>query len=589
MSAAAPPMARSLIRIRWGLQVQLRDGVLLHATVYLPSHCAEPSPTLLAITPYTAQGNHLRAKYFAEHGFAFVVIDTRGRGNSQGTFWPFVNDADDGYDIIEWVAQQSFCNGKVGMFSGSYEGYVQWAAAKRSPPHLSVIAPSVAAAPGVDFPMRNNIPYPYQMRWLTSTAGRVHQERIFEDEAFWRSQFCDWFESGRPFIELDTRIGVPSPCFHEWLSQPMENEYWQNLRLSEAEYARLKLPILTITGCYDADQLGALHFYREHQRYGTPQGVAQHYLVIGPWDHQGALAPKAHMGGLSFGGSALLDTMSLHLQWYEWSLRGGPKPSFLKKNVTYYVMGADVWRYADCLDDITTATKRFYLDSNGRVHDVLASGSLGEDRGRGAPDSYIYDPKDVSGALAELEKDIPAQLTLLRPTFPVDSLVDQTPIYDNAGKALVYHSAPFSEAIEVSGFFKFSAWIAIDQPDTDFVVTIHEVTRNGQSILLSSDLLRARYRESHQRQSLITTTEPLLYEFERFTFTSRRIDRGSRLRLVFGPLNSPHYQKNYNSGGIVGEESMADARVVTVKLYHDERRASVLHVPIGRSDDERMS
>lgn len=580
-------MTRSAVRMRWGLQIPLRDGVLLSATLYLPSELAAPAPTLLAITPYTAQRNHARAKYFATNGFPFLVIDTRGRGNSQGTFRPFVNDADDGYDIIEWVAQQEFCNGKIGMFSGSYEGYVQWAAAKRSPPHLSVIAPSVAAAPGIDFPMRNNIPYPYQMRWLTSTAGRVHQERIFEDEAFWRGEFCDWFESGRPFGELDVRIGVPSESFHEWLNQPTQSEYWQRLRLSAAEYARLRLPILTLTGCYDADQLGALHFYQEHLRHGTPEAIAQHYLVIGPWDHQGALAPKAQMGGLTFGGPALLDTMSLHLQWYDWALRGGAKPSFLKKNVAYYVMGADEWRYADRLDDITMMTMPLYLDSNGRANDVLASGSLGDAQGRGPADSYIYDPSDVSSVSAEREREYAAALTLLRPTFPVDSLVDQTPIYENAGKALVYHSAPFSRALEVSGFFRFSAWIAIDQPDTDFLVTIHEVKRDGQSILLSADLMRARYRDSHERETLIKTSEPLLYEFERFTFTSRRIERGSRLRLVFGPLNSPHYQKNYNSGGVVGHESVADARVVAVKLYHDESRPSVLHVPIGGSRDEQ--
>jgi len=151
------------------------------------------------------------------------------------------------------------------------------------------------------------------------------------------------------------------------------------------------------------------------------------------------------------------------------------------------------------------------------------------------------------------------------------------------GKQLIYHSAPFETDTEVSGFFKLSAWISIDQLDTDFMVAIYEIDSKCGSILLTTDSMRARYRESLRLERLIRTETPLRYVFERFTFVSRLLKKGSRLRLVIGPVHSIHYQKNYNSGGIVAEESMKCARPVTVGLFHDERFPSVLHVPIGHA------
>src|SRR5262249_20575481 len=157
-------------------------------------------------------------------------------------------------------------------------------------------------------------------------------------------------------------------------------------------------------------------------------------------------------------------------------------------------------------------------------------------------------------------------------------------------KHLIYHTAPFANDAEVSGFFKLTVWLAINQPDTDFRVTVYEIALDGGSIALSGDLMRARYREGLRSSKLIESTKPLRYDFEGFTFISRQIKQGHRLRLVIGPTNSLYLQKNYNSGNAVAEESMADTRPVLVQLFHGAAHPSALHVPYGREhrDDARQ-
>jgi len=162
------------------------------------------------------------------------------------------------------------------------------------------------------------------------------------------------------------------------------------------------------------------------------------------------------------------------------------------------------------------------------------------------------------------------------------SLTDQRLIYARRGQQLVYHTEPLDQDTEVSGFFKLAAWVAIDAPDTDLDVRVYEVTADGGSILLSTDLMRARYRESLREPHPVKTKAPLLYNFEHFTFVSRLLRKGSRLRLVIAPLDSIYYQKNYNSGAAVSTETAQAARPVTVTLYHDRTHQSALFVPMGQ-------
>jgi uncharacterized protein len=551
------------------VNVPMRDGVRLHASLYTPRKQAAPAPCIFTLTPYIAQTYHDRGIYFASHGLPFLVVDSRGRGDSEGVFKPFIQEAHDGYDVVEWLARQPYCNGKVAMSGGSYTGYDQWATAKEFPPHLSTIIPVASPYAGMDFPMRGGITYPFLIQWINFTAGRTLQGTISGDAAFWSGQYKEWLESGQPFNTFDVRSGNPSATFHEWLSHPTIDAYWDAYNPTSAQYAKLAIPILTITGSYDDDQPGALMHYREYMRNASAEGKARHYLVIGPWDHAGTHAPQAQVGGLTFGPASLVDILKLHVDWYAWTMRGGPKPEFLKKRVAYYVMQADQWRYADSLEEVTAESRPLYLNSVTGASDVLAAGALQPRAAGGKPDHYRYDPLDFSTAALEAK---------LNP----ESLTDQSLVLARHGKHLVYHSAPFENDTDVSGFFKLTAWIAIDQPDTDLAAFIYEIRPDGSSIRLTDDRRRARYRLSTREARLIDTRKPLRYDFDQFTFISRQINKGSRLRLVIGPINSIYSQRNHNSGGDVSAESASDARTVTVTLYHDRAHPSALFVPVGR-------
>lgn len=567
--AAAP--APTAVELQWGVKVPLRDDVQLQATLYRPQGQKDPLPCVVTMTPYMAQSYHERGMYFAANGYVFATIDVRGRGNSGGDFRPFLQEGQDGHDVVEWMARQSYCNGKVTMWGGSYAGYDQWATAREKPPHLATIVPVAAVQPGLDYPMRNNIFYPYDMRWLTLVSGKLAQDTLFGDSTMWTGLFRSLHEAHKPFATLDTHVGNPSPIFQEWISHPQQDEYWDSMNLSPAQMAALDLPILTVTGHYDGDQPGALAFYGQHQQAATPAARDKHFLIIGPWDHAGTRTPQPEYAGLKLGAASLLDMNALHRDWYDWTMKSGPKPAFLKDRVAYYVMGPDQWRYAPTLEAVTAEHRPLYLGSdNGRANDVYASGRLESDaRGkRSGSDSYRYDPLDTSFAAGDASDS--------------DSeLISQSPVLRRNGKQLIYHSAPLEKDTEVTGFFRLSAWLELDQPDTDFGVDIYAIGPDGGSVLLTTDVLRARYRESLRNAKPVTPGKAERYEFNRFTFISRQLKQGSRIRLVIGPINHFNMQKNYNSGGVVAQESGKDARPVTVRLLHDAKHPSALYMPIG--------
>jgi putative CocE/NonD family hydrolase len=570
------PRSPEDITIEFDVRIPLRDSVELSANVYQPAGRAAPLPAIVALTPYTAQFLHNYAAYFAAHGYTFLAIDVRGRGNSGGVFDPMINEGRDGFDVVEWIARQPFCDGQVAMWGGSYHGYAQWMTAAKKPPHLKTIAPVAAPYASVDVPFRNNIPKPYFMQWLMYVSGKTGQDTIFADLPYWRGRFRRWFESGTSFLEIDRFLGLPSSVFQRWMSHPYQDEWWDAYNPGPGQYAALDIPILTITGMCDADQPGALMHYRKHMAHGSTAARANHYLVMGPWDHPGTRDPRLSFLGLTAGPASLLDLKALHLKWYDWVMRGGPRPEFLKSNAVYYVLGADEWRYAPELDAATGTVRTLYLSSGGDADDPFHAGTLDSSPSPSPPalaaaDRYVHDPRDVSLTHIECQVDS-------------ESRTDQRMFHASAGRQLVYYSAPFPKETDISGFFRLTLWLAIDQPDTDIRAWIYEVAIDGSATLLTFDSMRARYREGLRTPKLIETSGPRRYDFERFLFVSKRIAAGSRLRLVVGPIHSIYAQKNYNSGKTVAEETIADARTVTVTLIHDAEHPSALEVPLDQKE-----
>ncbi len=557
------------VDMQWGVKIPLRDGVHLNATIYRPHDQKGPLPVIFTLTPYIGDSYLDRATYFSRNGYVYALVDVRGRGNSEGRFEPFANEGRDGYDTVEWLAKQTWCNGKVAMWGGSYAGFDQWSTLKEFPPHLTTIVPAAAAHPAVDFPFFHGIYTSYIIQWLTFTSGVTGNTNTFGNSDFWKSKFTDLYMNHQPFRELDRVVGNSSTVFGKWLDHPTQDAYWKAMAPTTEDYKKIGIPILTITGHYDGDQVGAMTYYRRHMEFGSEAAKANHYLIVGPWDHAGTRTPRKEVGGLTFGDASMLDLNQLHKQWYDWTMKGGPKPDFLKDRVAYYVPGAETWKYANSLEALSPEVHKLYLNSHGgSANSVFQSGQLGDAKPVSEePDHFVYDPLDVRPAAIQ-QRDVP------------NSLTDQTDVLNLFGNGLVYHSDAFPADTEITGYVKFLAWIAMDVPDTDFAVELDEIKPDGTSVQLTADMLRARYRESLESAKLVTPGEINRYEFNGFTFFSRKIGKGSRLRLVLTCPNSIQLEKNYNSGKTVADESAKDARTAHVALYHDAQHASYLEIPV---------
>ena len=558
----------------------MRDKVELSATLYLPKApegSSQRMPVIFTLTPYISDSYHPRAAYFASHGYAFALVDVRGRGNSGGDFEPFAQEPRDGQDVVEWLAKQPFCDGKVAMWGGSYAGFDQWATAKELPAHLATIVPAAAAHPPLDYPSYLNVGETYDVQWFTHTSGRASQQNLFGDSKFWRTKFLDAYKQHVAFKDLGAFVGNPSPNFLRILKHPTADAYYDAMVPSAEQYKKMTLPILTITAQYDGDELGALTFYRDHMANASPEVRAKHFLIIGPWDHAGTRTPTDEVGGVKFGPGAIIDLNDLQRQWYDWTMKAGPKPDFLKNQVTYYLLasgnsGANgEWKYADSFETLTANPKTFYLDSkNGDANGVFRSGVLTETRPQQSADKFVYDPLDTSRG-ENVEGTEPNEKT---------AGLDQRLALSIGADGLVYHSDALTSETPLIGCPAVTLWLSIDTPDVDLECDLYEIQPDGTSIAIWGDLRRLRYRESLREGKLVKPGEIVKCDFNPGLFVARRLMKGSRLRLVVTGVNSIFWQKNYCSGGVVAEETAKDAHTCHVQVYHDAQHASVIQLPL---------
>jgi uncharacterized protein len=556
-------------RLEWAVKIKMRDGVDMNATVYRPLGSA-PVATILSITPYISDVSHADAGYFAKRGFAYVVADVRGRGNSGGTYDPFSpQEADDGHDTVQWIASQPWSNGKIAMSGGSYSGHNQWTTAARSPPNLATIVPVASPFIGYDFPIRDNRLITFAVMWLMLTGGAADNVNTGSDIDYWYRALRRTYAENKPFAEFPQSAGMPSAIFDQWLKHPSWDDYWEQRNPSAAQFSKIDIPVLTVTGYYDGDQKGALEMYRRHLRAG--QGHQdRHFLVIGPWGHAETRKPKREIGGYTFGEASVVDVNALDAAWYDWTMRGGSRPDFLKDRVAYFVSGpgADTWKYASSLETIATAAQTLYLDSSdGRAGDVFCCGVLATaaPSSGSKPDRYSYDPSRLPGLRGDMEQRF---------------IVDQSDVLKIDGDAVLYTSAPFEEATEITGNVRLEAWLEMDVPDTDLNVVLYEIQADGSSVLLTSDAMRARYRNALSNATALKRGEIARFVFDRFDWFSRLVSPGSRLRLVISPPRTLDYELNFQTGSVVSRERVAEARKAVVKLHHSARYPSALTLPI---------
>jgi uncharacterized protein len=555
------------IKILWNVRIPMRDGVKLSARIYRPPQ-SDPQPVILTMTPYGADNYHSRAMYFAEHGYNFAIVDCRGRGDSEGDFIPDMIDADDGYDTVEFLASQSWCDGQVALWGGSYSGDNQWKTLRARPPHLKTIAPAAASHIPVDYVFSGPVRSRYALQWLALVSGRSASPfNLFAESKFWISAYTAHFLSGRPFNELEAFVGKTSRHFREYLEHPRHHDYWKKLAFFPDDFHRFDdIPILTLAGQYDDAQRGSLYYLAEHERNAAAKN---HFAVIGAWDHGGTRTANHHVGGADFGEAATIDMNHLHLEWYDWVMKNGNHPTFLQDRIAYYVTGSNEWRYAASLNAIGSDTLTLYLSNPGTHNtDVFHAGGLQESIAADShPGKYTFDPRDTRIATVE---QTPFSNWLTNQRYDLNLF----------GNGLVYHTEPFEKDMTLGGYAKLTLFLQMNVPDADFQVTLSEVAANGSYLKLSEDFLRARYRNGLEKEIFSQPDEINSYEFTGFTFFAREIKKGSRLRLVIKCPNSIFLQKNFQSGANVDTESADDAQTAHITIFNDPNHPSSLQLPL---------
>ncbi len=569
--------------IEMSRMIPMRDGVKLEAWIFKPSHLESRAPAVLELTQYDIDGGRGQDfKTFVERGYVFVQVEVRGRGRSGGVKSDDIGlqVGRDGHDAVEWIARQPWSDGHVFMYGGSFVGMTQWHTAAQLPPHLSGIAPYVPIYPGWDVPNTNGIPQAWSAVIMGYVSGRTLNDDFIRSD-YWQKKMLEHYARQAPFRTLDDDIGIAQDDWwmedsrgrklsfmKMWLDHVGDEAFNLAAQPTAAQLARMNFPVLTATGFFDDDQPGALHYYRRFLRDASPGEAARILLVIGPWDHLGTQRPQKVIEGLTIPDSAVLDMNELHADWYDWVLGRGPRPALLRDRVTYYMMGANEWRHAHSLAGASSGgSLALYLeDPAGTPKDLFHSGSLVRSKPGAEPPALIVDdPRTLPElAVAQYAAD--------------EDLLSQFRAYEK--DALVFHSAPLPQSVEVAGQMRLALIVESDTPDFDLWAQVQMVEPDGSAVTLGEDIRRARFRDGFFKQELLQPGQVVTIPFT-FNWMAWRIPAGARLRLVVMPLNSPNYQKNYNTGGRIGYEDPKDARVAHIELFHDRGRASVLLLPLA--------
>lgn len=561
--------------IQDSILIQTRDGAKIHAIVVRNSKIAKPNPAILFHTIYTRKSDLQKAKMAADRGYVGIISYTRGKGLSPDSILPFKKETTDTYDVIEWISKQKWSNQKVGMYGGSYVGFVQWASVKHGVhPALKTIVPSVSVAPGIAEPMENGVHQNFHFPWHHYVSNNKYLDTIlYSDRQRWQDLNMKWYGEGVAYNQMDSLDGLPNPQFNERLTHPTYDTYWKSMMPYKEEFSHIDIPVLTTTGYYDGGQTGARYYLDQHTKYN--KDVA-HYLVIGPYTHFGAQGkPNDHILGYDIDPVAQIDITDLIFQWFDHILKGKDKPSLLKDKINYQVMGANTWGHAPSLDEMANDTLTYYL-SNKRSGVAFTSTYDSGNNGENIHFSLEEQPSDPEGYL---EQTIDF---LDRRNFTWNSSGWGSISADNltVGQGFSFVTEPFASDFEVNGPFGGEMSVSINKKDFDYSVAIYEQTPDGKFFALTLPYVgRASYVLDREKRQLLEPHVKTKIPFGIVRMTSKKISKGSRLVVVINGIKEPFTEINYGSGKPVSEESMADAKNPLVITWHSD---SHIQIPVKK-------
>ncbi len=555
------------IIVERNVAARMRDGVTLRADIYRPKADGK-YPVLLVRTPYDKQGTSGFGHRAAARGYVVIAQDVRGRFESEGEWYTFKYESQDGYDTVEWAAALPYSNGKVGMFGGSYVGATQFLAALARPPHLAGICPNVTASNYHDGWTYQGGAFEqwFNESWTSGLAENTMRRRAEKNyDALGGTKVLPLISY--PILEPPSAEGI-APYFKDWLAHPNFDEYWKRISI-EDQYAQIQVPVLSFAAWYDIFLGGSLKNYvRLKSEAGTEAAKRGQRLLVYIGGHAGGTEARK-IGGVDFGDKAPFDMDELTLRWYDWLLKGEANGVEKEKPVKLFVMGRNEWREEDDWPLARAKNTRYYLHSAGSANGLAGNGALStlapaEEK----PDQFVYDPSDAAPTIGG---------PLCCGALPTGiGPQDQRPA-EARSDVLVYTTPAFSKDTEVTGPVSLDLFVSTSAVDTDFTGMLVDVWPNGFAQNLTSGILRLRYRNSQEKPELANPGETYHLTVDLWA-TSNVFLAGHKLRLEVSSSNFPRFDRNLNTG----EEQARATRMVkaTNLIYHDKAHPSALVVPV---------
>ncbi len=560
-----PPQQNPDMQEELGVSVPMRDGIRLAADVFRPQG-SERLAALLVRTPYNRKSSAMASyRYFVRRGYAVVIEDARGRYASQGTFGEIEQEGADGNDTINWIAEQPWSNGRVGMVGSSYLGIAQWWAAIQDNPHLTAISPV------------NSGDDEYTDRFYsTGGALKLGHRLLWLSQNFTPpSQVVPSFGSYIFHLPLRTAdlpaTGAPSPAWREALAHPSYDSFWKSLSIRE-NLDKIKIPVFSMSGWFDNYAESELDAFRTLSKRG-----ADVETWIGPWAHDPGLRFRTE----DFGPAANLRIRSTQADWFDRLLKTSAKDEVREPAAPLlhlFVMGPDTWREEHEWPLSRTRYTPLYLSSQGSANSDAGDGELQWKNVRSAPpDAFTYDPQNpvltTGGSICCDPK--------ILPPGPLDqSAVERRP------DVLVYTSAPLDRDTEVTGPVRVTLYVSTSANDTDFTAKIVDVQPDGRPLIVCDGIQRMRYRLSLEKPVFVKQNIPYQISIDAGV-TSFVFMAGHRIRLEVSSSNFPKFDRNLNSTRPNADEFTIVKAHQTV--YHETAYPSVIILPVIPSGNQKAS
>jgi putative CocE/NonD family hydrolase len=553
--------------------VKMRDNVTLRADIYRPKADGQ-FPVLLQRTPYDKNNGVDFGLKAAAQGYVVIFEDVRGRYASEGEWYTFKNEPNDGYDTIEWAAALPYSNGKVGMFGGSYVGATQMLAAIAHPPHLAGICPVVTAS-------NYHANWTYQggafeqwfdESWTSGLAMNTFDRTLGSSgnamNGIWKLPLTEYplFMFPHPLDDVTSSASL-APYFLDWLQHPSYDDYWKHVSIEE-HFGDIAVPALHIAAWYDIFLGGSLRNYEGIKAHGGSDAArrGQRLLVV-IGGHSGG---GRKIGEVDFGPEAERGAENdVTLLWYDFLFKGVQNEFATGKPVKIFVMGANQWREEDDWPLARAQSTKYFLHSAGKANSLRGDGTLSTATpSRESTDEYVYDPANP----------VP---TVGGPLCCDSGHLGPGPRDQRAVEAredvLVYSTPAMAQDMEVTGPVSVELYAKSSAVDTDFTAKLVDVGPDGFAQNMTEGIVRARYRDSQEKPALMNPNQVYKLTVDLWA-TSNVFRKGHVLRLEVSSSNFPRFDTNLNTG----EDTRLAQRSIaaTNTIYHDAQHPSSLVLPV---------